>query len=195
MPCGGVITFAPLHQSPLQTPFSVSSTNGNIYALLPFLSRYFTGAFQPFSLLTLGLRRRMRPLPPSTPVSNASSSCIPAAVGAEVVDARHPIGLHRRLLFLGVLAPIALYLDDEIERIVRAVPVIHPYYEIGPIFPRLGATAVRHLESEIVAFSVSDHPRVRFGDAAELGFPVAVEHDPVDVILRRRTAGVPPIRP
>src|SRR6266511_1882627 len=35
---------------------------------------------------------------------------------------------------------------------------------------------------------------MRFGDAAELRFPVAVEHDPVDVVLGRRTARVPAIR-
>ena len=32
---------------------------------------------------------------------------------------------------------------------------------------------------------------MRFGDAAELGFPVAVEHHPVDMALGRRTLGRP----
>ena len=34
---------------------------------------------------------------------------------------------------------------------------------------------------------------MRLDDATELGLPLAVEHDPVDVVLRRRPAGVPAI--
>ena len=40
----------------------------------------------------------------------------PAAVGAEMVHAGHPVGVHRGLLLLGVLAPVALDLDDEVQR-------------------------------------------------------------------------------
>ena len=45
----------------------------------------------------------------------------PAAEVPEVVDARHPIGVHRVGLVLGVLAAKALDLDDEVQR-VRACP-------------------------------------------------------------------------
>ena len=46
-----------------------------------------------------------------------------------------------------------------------------------------------------MVFRVGHDFRMRLGDAAELGFPVAVEHHPVDVVLGRRTAGVPAVRP
>ena len=45
------------------------------------------------------------------------------------------------------------------------------------------AIAVRHLEAEVVVLDVGAHRRVRLGDAAELGLPVAVADDPVDVAL------------
>ena len=57
----------------------------------------------------------------------------------------------------------------------------------------LGAVAVRHLEAEVVVLRVGAHARVRLGDAAELGLPVAVEDDPVDMVLRRRAARVPAV--
>jgi len=40
---------------------------------------------------------------------------------------------------------------------------------------------------------VSDHSRVRFSDAAKFAFPIAVEHDPIDMVLRRRTACLPAV--
>ena len=42
----------------------------------------------------------------------------PAAVGSEIVDAWNPVGLHRRLLLLGVLSTVALDLDDKADKLV-----------------------------------------------------------------------------
>jgi len=36
---------------------------------------------------------------------------------------------------------------------------------------------------------------MRFGDAAKFAFPVTVEHDPIDMVLCRRTACVPAVCP
>ena len=110
----------------------------------------------------------------------------PAAIGAEMVHAGHPVGLHRGFLLLRVLAPVALDLDHEMQQVIGAVTVIHQHDEVGQILPRLGAVAVRHFQAEVMVLGVGAHLRVRFGDAAEFAFPVAVEHDPVDVVLRRR---------
>ena len=117
----------------------------------------------------------------------------PAAEGAEVVDGGHPVGVHRGLLLLRVLAPVALDLDDEVQQVVVAVPVVHQHDEVGEIAADLGAVAVRHLEAEVVVLHVRLHPRVGLGHAAELGFPVAVQHHPVDVAARG--IRLPAVRP
>ena len=56
-----------------------------------------------------------------------------------------------------------------------------------------GAVAIGHFKAEVVVLDVGDHLRMRFGDAAELRLPVAVEHHPVDLVLRRRAVGLPAI--
>ena len=117
----------------------------------------------------------------------------PAAIGAEMVHAGHPVGVHRGFLLLRVLAPVALDLDHEMQRIVGTVAVIHQHDEVGQILPRFGAVAIRHFQAKIVVLGVGDHLGMRFGDAAELRLPVAVEHDPVDLVLRRRAARVPAV--
>jgi outer membrane protein TolC len=61
----------------------------------------------------------------------------PAAIGFEVIHARHPIRFHRGFLFLCILAPIALNLDNEVQEVVIAVAVIHEHDEVGQILPHL----------------------------------------------------------
>src|SRR6202040_4137859 len=53
------------------------------------------------------------------------------------------------------------------------------------------AVAVWHFQAEVVVLGVGDHAGVSFGNAAELRLPIAVQNDRVDLILRRRAAGVP----
>ena len=117
----------------------------------------------------------------------------PAAVGAEMVHAGHPVGVHRGFLLLRILAAVALDLDDEMQQVIGAVAVIHQHDEVGQILPHLGAVAIRHFQAEVVVLHVGDHLGMRFGHAAELRLPVAVEHDPVDVVLRRRAARFPAV--
>src|SRR5580700_3155329 len=105
----------------------------------------------------------------------------PAAVLAVVVHAGHPVRIHRYLLFLRVLTPVTLDLDDQVQQIVLAVAVIHQHDKIRKVAPWLGAMPVRDFETEVVILRVRLDARVRFGDAAELGFPVAVEDHPVYV--------------
>src|SRR5882762_8534456 len=45
-----------------------------------------------------------------------------------------------------------------------------------------------------MVLGVRDYFLMRFGDAAGLGFPIAVEHDPVDMVLGWRTARIPTVR-
>ena len=71
----------------------------------------------------------------------------PAAVGAEVVHAGHPVGFHGGLLLLGILAAVALDLDDQVQQVVVAVAVIHQHDEVGQVLARLRAVAVRHFEA------------------------------------------------
>ena len=62
---------------------------------------------------------------------------------------------------------------------------VHVNDEIGQIDPRLGPISIRHLEPQIVVLHVCLHPRVGFGDAAELRLPLTIEDDPVDVTALR----------
>jgi len=80
------------------------------------------------------------------------------------------------------------------QLVIGAVTVIHQHDEVGQILPRLGAIAIRHFQTEVMVLGVSDHLGMRFNDTAKFGFPVAVEHDPVDLVLRRRTARIPAVR-
>ena len=121
---------------------------------------------------------RSRPRSAYTSVNSANAQ---RPYVARVVDRRNPVRLHRRLLLLRVLAPVALDLDDEMQEIVVAVPVVDEDDEVGDVGAALRAVAVRHLEPEVVVLDVRADARVRLDDAAELALPVAVEDDPVDV--------------
>ena len=52
---------------------------------------------------------------------------------AEMVYSGHPVGLHGGFLFFRVLAPVAFDLDDEVEKIIFAVPVIDAHDEVGQV--------------------------------------------------------------
>src|SRR3546814_8233120 len=72
----------------------------------------------------------------------------PAAVSLEIVHARNPVVLHRRLLVFGVFAAIALDFDDEVQGIIVAIVYLHN--EVRAIDPGLGAVAVGHIQSEVM---------------------------------------------
>ena len=57
----------------------------------------------------------------------------PPAVAAEVVHAGHPVGVHRGLLLLRVLAPVTFDLHHQVQRIVAPLPVVHQYNEVGQV--------------------------------------------------------------
>ena len=102
-----------------------------------------------------------------------------------MIHTGHPVLVHRRLLLLGVLAAVALDLDDEVERVLPAPAVVDEDDEVRQVAAALGAVAVRDLEAEPVVLDVGQHARVRLGDAAELGLPVLVVDHPVHVALAR----------
>ncbi len=43
---------------------------------------------------------------------------------AAVIDARHPIGLHRGAFLLGILAAVAFDFDHKMERIIGPMPIV-----------------------------------------------------------------------
>ena len=49
----------------------------------------------------------------------------------EVVHARGPVDVRGRLLLLGVLFPVALDLDYEVQEIVGTSPVVQEDHEVG----------------------------------------------------------------
>ena len=65
------------------------------------------------------------------------------------------------------------------------MPVIHQHDEVGQLLSYLGAVTIWHFQTEIVVLGVGNHFRMR-SDAAEFRLPVAVEHDPIDLVLGRR---------
>jgi hypothetical protein len=65
--------------------------------------------------------------------------------------------------------------------------------EVRAVFPVLGLEAIGDFKSEVVVLRIGDHLRMRFGDAAEFRFPIAVEDHPIDLVLRRRAVGFPAI--
>ena len=93
----------------------------------------------------------------------------------------HPVGIHGGFLLFGVFSSIALDLDDEMQEIVLATAIIDENDKVRDVGARFGGGAVRHLETEIVVLDVRFNPRMGFGHAAKLRFPVAIEDDPVDV--------------
>ena len=99
----------------------------------------------------------------------------PATVRAQVIYAWHPVRVHRGLLLLGILAPVAFNFDNQVQQVVLAMAIIHQHDKIGQIPARLRAVAIWHFQAEIVVLDVGLHLRVRLGDAAKLGFPVTVE--------------------
>ncbi len=62
------------------------------------------------------------------------------------------------------------------QRVGGAAAVVDQHDEVRPVVAGFGAVAVGHFEAEIVVLDVGDDARVLLGDAAELGFPVAVQH-------------------
>ena len=41
----------------------------------------------------------------------------PAAIGSQIVHARHPVSLHGGPFLFGILAPVALDLDDQVQQV------------------------------------------------------------------------------
>ena len=82
----------------------------------------------------------------------------PAAKLPEIVDAGDPIGAHRIRLVLGVLAPKALDLDDQVQRVGPAVVDLDD--EVREIAARRRAHEVRDFEAEVLVLHISAHPRM-----------------------------------
>ncbi len=50
-----------------------------------------------------------------------------------MIHSRHPVGIHGGFLLVRVLAPVALDLDHEMQRVSRAVAVIYQHDEVGQV--------------------------------------------------------------
>ncbi len=109
----------------------------------------------------------------------------PTAVAPQGVHPRDPVGLHGRGLLLRIFTPVALDLDDEIQRIVRPVTVVDPQDEVGPVLPDFALENIWDLEPEAMVLHVGQDPGMLLDLEAEGALPVAVEHAVVDVALCR----------
>ena len=99
------------------------------------------------------------------------------------------------LFFLSVFAAVAFDLDDQVQEIIVAVAaclpkprrrlVINQHDEVRQVLAHLRSVPVWDFETEIMVFDVGTHARVRLRDAAKLGFPIAIQHHPVDVAAPR----------
>src|SRR5439155_11816815 len=109
----------------------------------------------------------------------------PAAVSFEIVHTGDPIDVHSRLLFLRVFAAVALDLDDQVQQIIVAMAVINQHDEVRQVLAHFRSVPVWDFEAEIVVFDVGAHARMRLRDAAKLGFPIAIQHYPVNMAASR----------
>ena len=62
----------------------------------------------------------------------------PTAIRIKRVHAGNPTILHRHFFVFCVLSTAALDLDDQLERVVGAAPVVHQQDEIGNVDPGFG---------------------------------------------------------
>ena len=73
--------------------------------------------------------------------------------------------------------------------------VFHEDNEIGKIAACFGTHQVRHFEAEIMILGVSQHFRMGLGQTAKLCLPVAIQNDPIHLILWRRSTSFPAFAP
>lgn len=109
----------------------------------------------------------------------------PAAVAAEVVDAGNPVSLHGFFLLAVGLVAEAFDFDDEVEGFGR-IAGIDTDEEVRQVFVGIAGEKVGHLEAEGVVFGVGENFGVSFEDAAELGLPLGIIDDVVDVAVPGR---------
>ena len=76
--------------------------------------------------------------------------------------------LHRRFLFLGILASVPLDLDDQVQEVVVAMGVVDQHDEVGQILP-VSEVPVWHFQPQVVILHVGADLWVRFCNATELG--------------------------
>ena len=114
----------------------------------------------------------------------------PAAVGAQVVHAGYPVGLHGAVFVFGVFAPEAFDFHHEVQGVFDAHAVVDEDDEVREVAAIRRGEAVGDFEAQVVVLGVGENLGVGFGGAAELGFPVAVQDDVVHGVLRRGALGV-----
>ena len=109
----------------------------------------------------------------------------PAPIGAKVVDAPDPFLMHGFGFELHVFAAIALDLDDQVQGIVGAAPVVDVDDEIRQVETRRRSVLVRNFKAKALILNVGEDARVVLGGACKLGLPIAVAYDVVDVAFGR----------
>ena len=72
-----------------------------------------------------------------------------------------------------------------LQQIIVAVAIIHAHDEVRQVLAHFRTIAVRHFQAEVVVLDVGANAGMRFGHAAELALPIAVENHPVDVTAAR----------
>lgn len=149
------------------------------------MASYSTGWSTTDSIIFVKLRGHLRLKVGLNLVHFREFSKSTATVATIVVDSGDPVGVHRRFLLFRILASIALDLHNQVRQVLFPLPVLDQPDEIGKIRTRFRTVAVRHFEAEVLILHVRPYPRVRFGHAAELRLPIAVENHPVDVAAPR----------
>ena len=72
--------------------------------------------------------------------------------------------------------------------------IINEHDEVRAVYAHLRAETVRHIQPEIVILDIGMDTRMSLSYAAELGFPIAVKDDPVEVGFGWRALGIPTVR-
>ena len=102
----------------------------------------------------------------------------PAPVISVIIHTRYPIGIHGRLLGLGIFPSLSFDLNDQIQKIIVATAIINENDKVRQVRPHFRPKTIGYFQAEIVVLDVGFDVRMGFSNAAKLLFPAAVEDDP-----------------
>ena len=102
----------------------------------------------------------------------------PAPVIPVIIHTRDPIGVHSRLLGLGIFPSLSFDLNNQIQKIIVATAIINEHDKVRDVRPHFRPKTIGYFQAEIVVLDVGFDVRMGFSNAAKLLFPAAVEDDP-----------------
>src|SRR5258708_16053197 len=95
----------------------------------------------------------------------------PAPMPPGAIDAWQPERLDGVALVFGILAAVALDLDDQVQQVVFTMSIIDAHNEVPAIHAVLSPASVGNFEAQRVVLYVAPYAGMLFGHPAELTLP------------------------